>query len=81
MPKELADVYNTLTQTAQQEVYDFVMYLMQKQEKAVETMHKEVRRQKRLQALSEVSGSMKNTWKNVDALDYQKALREERTIG
>ena len=40
MPKELADVYNTL-----------------------------------------VSGSMKNTWKNVDALDYQKALREERTIG
>ena len=50
-------------------------------ELAVETMHKEVRRQKRLQALSEFTGSMKNTWKNVDALDYQKALREERTIG
>ncbi len=81
MPKELADVYNTLTLTAQQEVYDFVMYLMQKQEKASETMHKEVRRQKRLQALSEFTGSMKNTWKDVEALDYLKVLREERTIG
>ncbi len=81
MPKELSDVYNTLTLTAQQEVYDFVMYLLQKQEKNAETKHKEVRRQKRLQALSEFSGSMKNSWKDIDALEYQRTLREERTIG
>ena len=81
MPKELSDVYNTLTLTAQQEVYDFVMYLLQKQEKNTETKHKEVRRQRRLQALSEFTGSMKNSWKDIDALEYQRTLREERTIG
>ena len=81
MPKELADVYNTLTKNAQQEVYDFVMYLLQKQQMLNETMQKETRKQKRMAALSEFAGSMKETWKDVDALEYQKKLREERTIG
>ena len=39
------------------------------------------RKQKRMSALSEFAGSMKETWKDVDALEYQKKLREERTIG
>lgn len=34
----------------------------------------------RLDALDEFAGSMKGTWKDVDALEYQKNLRAERSI-
>lgn len=80
MPKQLADIYNTLTLAAQQEVYDFMMYLLQKQQNEQETLQTDERKQKRLAALTESVGSMKKTWENVDALDYQKSLREERVI-
>lgn len=39
----------------------------------------DARKQKRMAALSEFAGSMKDTWKDIDALEYQKKLREERT--
>ena len=81
MPKPVADIYDTLTLSAQQEVYDFMLYLLQKQQKLSENMQKESRKQKRLAALSEFAGSMKETWKDIDALEYQKSLREERTFG
>ena len=81
MQKPVADIYDTLTLAAQQEAYDFMMYLLQKQQKLAETMQKDSRKQKRMAALSEFAGSMKDTWKGVDALEYQKNLREERTIG
>ena len=77
MPQAVAELYNTLTLTAQQKVYDFMMYLVQKQEKTLETEKKESHKQRRLEALSQISGSMKETWKNIDALEYQKKLREE----
>lgn len=35
----------------------------------------------RLDALNEFAGSMSDTWKGVDALEYQKKLRVERSIG
>ncbi len=45
------------------------------------TQQKEdARKLKRMTALSEFAGSMKETWKNVDALEYQKMLREERIV-
>lgn len=44
----------------------------------VSAKQEEVRKQKRMTALSEFAGSMKDTWKDVDALEYQKKLREER---
>ncbi len=81
MPRTVSDIYDTLTLTAQQEAYDFMMYLLQKQQKLNETIQTETRKQKRMAALSEFAGSMKETWKDVDALEYQKRLREERTIG
>ena len=81
MPRPVAELYDTLTLTAQQEAYDFIMYLLQKQQHLTETMQKDARKQKRMAALSEFAGSMKDTWKDVDALEYQKKLREERTIG
>ena len=81
MPRPVADIYDTLTLTAQQEAYDFMMFLLQKQQKNVENMQKEERKEKRMAALSEFAGSMKDTWKDIDALEYQKKLREERTIG
>ncbi len=81
MPRPVADIYDTLTLTAQQEAYDFMMYLLQKQQKQAETIQQEARKQKRMAALSEFTGSMKETWKDIDALEYQKNLREERTIG
>ena len=39
----------------------------------------EARKLKRMTALSEFAASMKDTWKDVDALEFQKKLREERT--
>ena len=80
MPRPVADLYDTLTLTAQQEAYDFMMYLLQKQQNPSEDIQKENRKQKRLAALSEFAGSMKETWKDIDALEYQKKLREERSI-
>ena len=40
----------------------------------------EARKLKRMTALSDFAGSMKDTWKDVDVFEYQKKLREERTI-
>ncbi len=57
-----------------------MMYLLQKQQNLTETMQKDARKQKRMTALSEFAGSMKETWKDIDALEYQKKLREERSI-
>ena len=81
MPTPVADIYNSLSLMAQQEVYDFMMYLLQKQQSTTDSLKKDARKQKRKAALSEFAGSMKETWKDVDALEYQKQLREERRIG
>ena len=69
MPQAVAEVYNALSLTAQQEVYDFMMYLVQKQQKTLENKKKESRKQKRLEALSQISGSMKDIWTDVDVLE------------
>ena len=42
---------------------------------------KQERIQRRLTALRKVAGSGKELWKGVDALEYQRKLREERDIG
>lgn len=34
MQEKVAEIYNTLSLSAQEEVYDFMMYLAQKQEKS-----------------------------------------------
>ena len=81
MPTPVADIYNSLSLMAQQEVYDFMMYLLQKQQSTTDSLKKDARKQKRKAALSEFAGSMKEAWKDVDALEYQKQLREERRIG
>ena len=81
MPRPVAEIYDTLTLTAQQEVYDFMMYLLQKQQNVTEPLQTESRKQRRMAALSESAGSMKDTWNGVDAMEYQSKLREERTIG
>ena len=81
MPQAVAEVYNALSLTAQQEVYDFMMYLVQKQQKTLENKKKESRKQKRLEALSQISGSMKDIWTDVYVLEYQRKMREERSIG
>ena len=38
-------------------------------------------KQKKMDALYEFAGSGKNTWGDMDALEYQNSLREERPIG
>lgn len=81
MPQAVEKLYNTLTLTAQQEVYDFMMYLAQKQEKLNEAEKNENYKKMRREALSQMSGSMKDTWKDIDALEYQKTMREERNLG
>ena len=42
MPQAVAELYNTLSLTAQQEVYDFMMYLVQKQKNDVKTTFDEI---------------------------------------
>lgn len=42
MPQAVAELYNTLTLTAQQEVYDFMMYLAQKQKNTIKTTLDEI---------------------------------------
>lgn len=81
MPQAVEELYNTLSLTAQQEVYDFMMYLVQKQEKLNEAEKNENYKKMRREALSQMSGSMKDTWKDIDALEYQKTMREERNLG
>ena len=76
MPRPVAEIYDTLTLTAQQEVYDFMMYLLQKQQNVTEPLQTESRKQRRMAALSEFAGSMKDTWNGVDAMEYQSKLRE-----
>lgn len=80
MPKTISEVYDTLTLEAQQEVYDFVMYLAQKQEKTLNFLQDKSIKQKKLAALSEFAGSMKETWKDIDPLEFQNLMREERSI-
>lgn len=80
MPEVVTQLYNNLTLTSQQEVYDFILYLTQKEKKSAENVESE-RKKNRLEALNEFAGSMKETWKDVDALEYQKKLRSERNIG
>lgn len=80
MPEAVTQLYNNLTLEAQQEVYDFILYLTQKEKKLANDAESE-RKKNRLEALNEFAGSMKETWKDVDALEYQKNLRSERDIG
>ncbi len=35
----------------------------------------------KLIALNEIAGSMKETWNNIDPVEYQNQLRKERIIG
>ena len=42
MPQAVAELYNTLSLSAQQEVYDFMMYLVQKQKNDVKTTFDEI---------------------------------------
>lgn len=80
MSEAVTQLYNNLTFAEQQEVYDFILYLTQKEKKPVDDAESE-RKKNRLEALNEFAGSMQETWKNVDALEYQKNLRSERNIG
>ena len=81
MPDNVVQLYNTLTTQAQEEVYDFMMYLVQKEEKNVFQSDAKDEQKKRLAALYEFAGSGKHLWNGIDALAYQQKLREERVVG
>ena len=61
MPKPVADLYDTLTLTAQQEAYDFMMYLLHKQQNLTETMQKETRKQNSVKSMFLSSGCSTKT--------------------
>ena len=82
MAGAIAELYDTMTETEQQELYDFALSLVSKRERAQADKERDEREiQERLTALYEFAGSMKDLWKGVDALEYQRKLREERDIG
>lgn len=80
MPENVLALYNTLDYAAQQEVCDFILFLVQKHEKAEIQLQDEMRKKNRQMALSALAGSMKETWKEIDPLTYQTQLREERNL-
>lgn len=80
MPENVLALYNTLDYAAQQEVCDFILFLVQKHEKEGVKLQDEARRKNRQLALSSLAGSMTETWSEIDPLQYQAQLREERNI-
>lgn len=72
MPENMTELYNSLSFLSQQEVYDFMLFLLQKQEKGTLLEQRFVKREKRKAALAEFAGSMKELWEGVDALEYQQ---------
>ncbi len=80
MQEKVAEIYNTLSLSAQEEVYDFMMYLAQKQEKSSFDIQERSKKEKKIKALSEFGASMKEAWKAEDGLEYQNKLREERNL-
>ena len=77
MAQALMQLYEAMSESAQQELYDFALFLVSKNE----IQNSEAEKQKKLSSLYEFAGSGKKLWAGVDALKYQNALREERTIG
>lgn len=73
MPDTVLDAYNTLSLEAQKEVEHLIYFLASQQKK---------------ERSSSVNGSNLldtfigkcNSWKNVDALEYQKNLRSEERV-
>ena len=76
----LAEEIKTLPESYLAEINDFVIYLKLKT-KFGDYENSSNSRQSRLAALSEFAGSMKKSWQSVDALEYQNAMRGERSIG
>ena len=67
MPESVAKVYNSLTPEAQKEALDFMMFLLQKQEKA-SSCHAEAAVQEQLPSCSEHSPGTGLSWEDIDQL-------------
>ncbi|MBR6200506.1 MAG: hypothetical protein IKQ61_09625 [Spirochaetales bacterium] len=80
MPEAMLNVYNSLSASAQQEVNDFMMFLAQREPQVVSEENRKDTIEDRLKALYEFAGSMKDLWKGVDPVEYQRQMREDREI-
>ena len=80
MPEAMLNVYNSLSASAQQEVNDFMMFLAQREPQVVSKENRKDTIEDRLKALYEFAGSMKDLWKGVDPVEYQRQMREDREI-
>ncbi len=83
MPEAVLNVYNSLSSEQQQEAYDFMMFLAQREPQVVSEEieeNREQRIQKRIAALNKLAGSCTGLWGDVDAVDYQRQMREDREI-
>ena len=80
MSAAVIELYNTLTEEAQKEVYDFMLFLVHKKESVFGDKIKLQKKNDRKKALYEFAGSKKNSFGTIDGLDYQNKLREERSF-
>ena len=80
MPEAMLNVYNSLSASAQQEVNDFMMFLAQREPQVVSEENRKDTIEDRLKALYEFAGSMKDLWKGVDPVEYQRQMREDKEI-
>ena len=82
MSGAIAELYDTMTVTEQQELYNFALSIVSKRERAETDKERDEREiQERLTALYEFAGSGTGLWDGVDAVEYQRKIREERDIG
>ena len=82
MADELMRLYGLMTAAAQQELYDFALFLISKTSEYQTAIKSDAtEKQKKMDALHEFAGSGKKLWGGMDALAYQNSLREERSIG
>lgn len=83
MPEAMLNVYNSLSASAQQEVNDFMMFLAQREPQVVSEEIEENREQliqKRIAALNSLAGSCTGLWNDIDAVEYQRQMREDREV-
>lgn len=78
MQESLFQVCENLDVFEQQSVYNFALFLASQHS---ENKIKKNKKNEKLSALLSFAGCMQETWKDIDPLEYQKKLREDREIG
>lgn len=79
MPTALTKMYETMTLTEKQELYNFAEFLVSRRTSQNQTKQNKI--VDTLASLNEVAGSCEGLFDGEDAVLYQRRIRENRKIG